>query len=231
MERRSTRNNIARALSNPERTAIIEVLASGTRNVGSIVKSTGIPQPKVSAHLSELRSVGLVAPHRSGREIKYTLIPEPLESYSMWLDDLAGSRFINSIRDSKKRTPAKDGDFSKARTCYDHLAGKLGVELLHSLIEKSWIAVDDAKKPTYKLTDIGTVGLQHLGVNIRFYEIGKRMFAYGCRDVSEQEYHLGGFLGAVILKDMIKKNIVSAKPQTRTLKVNGSIAGWFSGTQ
>ncbi|MCL5990258.1 MAG: metalloregulator ArsR/SmtB family transcription factor, partial [Candidatus Thermoplasmatota archaeon] len=95
MKQRSIKNDIARALSNPERTMIIEVLASGTHNVGSIVKSTGISQSKVSTHLSELHSVGLVSSHRSGREIRYSLIPEPLESYSIWLDDLAGSKSIN----------------------------------------------------------------------------------------------------------------------------------------
>ncbi|MCL4420706.1 MAG: metalloregulator ArsR/SmtB family transcription factor [Candidatus Thermoplasmatota archaeon] len=228
MKQRSIKNDIARALSNPERTMIIEVLASGTHNVGSIVKSTGISQSKVSTHLSELHSVGLVSSHRSGREIRYSLIPEPLESYSIWLDDLAGSKSINSICDSENIKSEKSHDFSEARTCYDHLAGKLGVELLHSLLQRSWIVVDDTKKPTYRLTDNGAIELERLGISIRFYELGRRIFAYGCRDVSERDYHLGGFLGAVILKDMIKKKIVSAIPQTRTLKVNGTIEGWLS---
>ena len=78
------------------------------------------------------------------------------------------------------------------------------------------------------MTDNGAIELERLGISIRFYELGRRIFAYGCRDVSERDYHLGGFLGAVILKDMIKKKIVSAIPQTRTLKVNGTIEGWLS---
>jgi hypothetical protein len=56
-----------------------------------------------------------------------------------------------------------------------------------------------------------------------------RMFAYGCRDVSERELHLGGALGYAILKDLVSKGIVIKSEGTRILTVNRPIEEWLTG--
>lgn len=221
------RKKIAKVLSNPKRAAIIEILAEGAQNVSSLVLKTRMSQPEVSLHLSALLSAGMVESRRTGKVVNYALIPEPLERYSNWLEQLSSARSIKTTSkfqdDGLKETP----DFSLARTCYDHLAGRYGVELLETLLGKSWLMVEDPSKPTYKLTDLGIVGMERLGITIPLYKSQGRIFAFGCRDVSEKKLHLGGLLGALILRDMIRRKIVAVISGTRILRVHGTIIEWF----
>ena len=221
-------SSVIRAISNPERLAIIDILAGGRSNVTGIVKKTGIAQPKVSTYLSMLQNAGIVDSFRSGKEIIYSIVPEAMESLLSWAEDLSGKMNRSLHGEMNVIVPSSDS-FSYARCCYDHLAGKIGVYLLEELLRRGWIAVENSDKPTFLLTNLGEDSLKNLGVNIPVKKKHGRIFAYGCRDVSERKLHLGGSLGHAIFQDMIVKGIIQRSPGTRSLRVNSTVDEWFSG--
>ncbi len=224
-ERLST---ISKAISHPERARIVELLSANHCNVTEIVRKTGISQPKVSGHLSNLQSAGIVESVRSGKEIIYSIVPETLENLSGWIESLADLKNKESYTEHEDHDLV-ERDFSFARCCYDHLAGKMGVWLLRELLSRSWLKVENIEKPTYQITEIGIAGLHNLGVKIPVEKKSGRMLAYGCRDVSERELHLGGSLGNAIFKDLVSKGIVIKSEGTRILIVNRPVEEWFTG--
>ena len=220
-------SRITKAIAHPERASIIEILSEEKCNVTGIVKKTGIAQPKVSMHLSRLQDAGIVDSFRSGKEITYSIVPEAMEDLSSWAEELAGKGNSNHI-DPVAEHLSQDS-FSYARCCYDHLAGKTGVYLLEELIRRNWIRIENSEKPTYSLTEPGEESLRNMGVDIPLKRRGGRIFAYGCKDVSERKLHLGGSLGHAIFQDMIRKGTIQRSPGTRSLKVNSTVDEWFSG--
>ncbi|MHB1440380.1 MAG: ArsR/SmtB family transcription factor [Cuniculiplasma sp.] len=218
---------ISKAISHPERAHIVELLCVKPSNVTEIVSMTGIAQPKVSGHLSRLQSAGIVDSMRMGKEIVYSIIPERLETLSSWIENLSGTRNRDTSVDKNRKGLQYKPDFSNARCCYDHLAGKEGVWLLEELLKRSWIMPENMEKPTFRLTDMGINCLQDLGIEIPIIRKYGRVFAYGCVDVSERQFHLGGSLGYVIFKDLLFKGIISKTPGTRILIINRPIEEWF----
>lgn len=218
---------IAKAISHPERAQIVELLSSEHFNVTEIMKMVGISQPKVSGHLSYLKSANIVESTRTGKEIIYSIVPETLEYLSSWIDNLAGLKKIKNYYEHQSSKNHMEADFSNARCCYDHLAGKIGVWLLQEFLRRSWLKVDSKEKPTFAITEAGITGLRSIGVTIPVKKKNGRIFAYGCRDVSERKLHLGGSLGSAIFKDLVSKNIVVKTDGTRALKVISPIEEWF----
>lgn len=73
------------AIAQPARRAILDLLASGTHPVGSIVEALKLPQPAVSKHLAVLRRVGLVSVEKAGQQRLYRLNPEELKPVHAWI--------------------------------------------------------------------------------------------------------------------------------------------------
>ena len=102
-----------------------------------------------------------------------------------------------------------------ARTCYDHLAGTLGVALHDRLHELNWLS-------DYELTPQGTQGLEELGVDVAAIRTLRRRFACPCLDWSERRPHLGGALGAALLAVALKRKWVRKVPNSRALTVTAA---------
>ena len=90
-----------------------------------------------------------------------------------------------------------------ARTCYDHLAGRVAVEVCKALVKANALVLDGAE---YRLTQSGTEWLKDSGIEIDAGR-SKRAFARCCLDWSEQEPHLGGALGAAILRRLVEARL------------------------
>jgi hypothetical protein len=103
-----------------------------------------------------------------------------------------------------------------ARTCYDHLAGKLGVTLTHALVDQAYLVADEQN---YSLTSRGSAWLDTLHVDIEPLKKKRRKFAYACLDWSERRFHIAGSLGAVIADVFFEKGWVKRLPHTRALKI------------
>ena len=103
-----------------------------------------------------------------------------------------------------------------ARTCYDHLAGRLGVGLTESLIEKGYLKSDEE---SFHLTPSGEKGLAEFGIDIDALKKSRRAFASRCLDWSERTPHMGGALGAALLAQLESRKWIARKKNSRTVEV------------
>ena len=114
------------------------------------------------------------------------------------------------------RTSKISPELCHARTCYDHLAGKLGVSLTHALVDQAYLATDGQN---YRLTSKGSTWVDTLHIDIETVEKKRRKFAYACLDWSERRFHIAGSLGAAVADVFFEKGWVKRLPHTRALKI------------
>jgi hypothetical protein len=118
----------------------------------------------------------------------------------------------------------------QARTCYDHLAGVAGVQLLDELCQRGWLEPDEPKESVqvrYRLTPQGTQALGQRGVDVVHAWKARRRFAFGCVDWTERRAHLGGALGAAILEAMLRAGMVRRQQQSRVVVVQKPLVDWL----
>jgi hypothetical protein len=107
-----------------------------------------------------------------------------------------------------------------ARTCYDHMAGAVAVFLHDQFLALRWIGPGSSEsRSDYELTPPGAKALQALGIDIEAARGLRRRFAYGCLDWSERKPHVGGALGAAMLRLMFTRKWVSRELDSRALSV------------
>jgi len=203
---------VARALGDPFRLEILARLLVGQATVAEIVAATGATQSNVSNHLAILKKEGLVRGERAGRQTRYALAGAPAAQLVEALLTVSGS---------KKGRPAPASPLAEARSCYDHLAGRLGVDVLDGLVRAGALAPPRADG----VIDLGASSSQvfgALGVDPATAARAKRRFAFGCLDWTERRAHLGGALGAALLERMLEAGWVVRRTGTRALLVTST---------
>lgn len=103
-----------------------------------------------------------------------------------------------------------------ARTCYDHLAGKVGVNITSSLIKNGIIEITGER---YRVTSSGEEWFKSIGIDINELKAQKRSFAHQCLDWSERKHHMAGALGAAILQFMLDNDWIRKKQHSREVIV------------
>jgi hypothetical protein len=127
-----------------------------------------------------------------------------------------------AAREVQRNTVLRQG-----RTCYDHLAGVVGVELLDALLQRGWLEESAGLRPRYRLTPSGRQALQSRGVALPDMQQTRRQFAYGCLDWTERRPHLGGALGAAILQALSDSGYVCRNRTSRPVILPKPITGWL----
>ncbi|ADD42007.1 transcriptional regulator, ArsR family [Stackebrandtia nassauensis DSM 44728] len=182
---------IARLIGEPARTAMLDALLTGRAlAAGELARVAGVAAATASEHLARMRSAGLVATVAAGRHRYYRLaspeVAQALEALAL----LAPSRPVTSLRQSRRNAA-----LLTARTCYDHLAGRVGVGI------HRWLLASGALTQTaagLDLTDTGRDRLGELGIDVAAARMRRRVFARSCLDFTERQEHLAGALGAAI---------------------------------
>lgn len=229
-------SRLLHALADDTRLRILALLLESDATVSDLAARLDLPQPRVSAHLAILREVGLVSIEQSGRQRAYCTDRERLLPLFAALDRLTPGEdtIMTTILPPRSaqasRLVRNDVPIRHARTCYDHLAGVLGVRLMDELLGRGWLAVDhDGKRTHYRLTGEGRRALADRGVDVAGAEASRRMHAYGCTDWTERRPHLGGSLGAAILEAIQDAGLVARTAGDRTVAVTGSLDDWLAG--
>lgn len=198
----------AALFADPARVRVLAALADGRALPASVLASeAGLSAQGTSAHLAKLREAGLIAAERSGRHRFYRLAGAHVGEV---LETLARFSPLQPVTSLKAGTRAAALRF--ARTCYDHLAGRLGVAITAALLEQGALAATDGISTTrrrehdrlsaplathpYVLGPRARAVFAGLGIDLD--EIGRcrRPMLKFCLDWSEQRHHLGGALGA-----------------------------------
>ena len=199
--------SIAAAIGEPARARMLYCLLDNHARTGTELAVIAEVSPSTaSVHLNRLKSEGLVKVLVQGKHRYYSLQSADVARVLEGLSVLAGGA-------RPKFEPHTPDRLRAARTCYDHIAGTLGV-LLHDRLEAcGWIS------SSYDLTPAGVKAFEALGVDIADVRGLHRRFAFACLDWSERRSHLGGALGAALLKLAIRRRWVTQELDSRALSV------------
>lgn len=201
---------------------LIELLGGEPLPAGELARRAGVSPSRANNHLRRLRDAGFVEVHVFGRERHYRLgsfeIAHALEA----LGRLAPATQARTLRSVEKRRALE-----RARTCYDHLAGRLGVSLTDRLLDQQVI---EARDGSYIVTRTGKRWLHtHLGIATETIETQQRRFAYACDDLSERRPHLAGALGAALADSFLGLGYVQRARGSRALKITSRGSSYLAG--
>ena len=183
---------VAALAGDPARANMLSALSGGMALTASeLAEEGGVTLQTASSHLAKLAAGGLVTTARQGRHRYFRLAD----------DDVA--RMLEAIMGVAARTGhlrtrpgPRDPALRKARICYDHLAGEMGVRMLDGLLSARRIARSGDE---LHLTKNGTAFLREFGIDLDRLSAARRPLCRACLDWSMRRYHLGGALGAALL--------------------------------
>lgn len=169
----------------------------------------GVTPSTASVHLDRLRATELVTMVAQGKHRYYSLAGQDVARALESLSVVAGV----SPRTFVPNTPV---ELRAARTCYDHIAGRLGVALHDRFRRLGWLA---GNGKAYELTPTGVKAMTALGIDVDSVRARRRKFMYPCLDWSERQPHLGGALAASLLATALKAKWIAQDPGGRTLEI------------
>lgn len=190
---------------------LLSLLAGDPLSAGQLANQAHISPSLASAHLARLRGGDLVAVEQDGRRRLYSLASPEVAHVLETMLSIAAPRPVTSLRESKNGAAIR-----RARTCYDHLAGRLGVTLTQTLHDQHFIGDPDGG---YQLTDAGRERLEDFGLDIDLLQRGRRAFTRACLDWTEHHPHLAGALGAGIADRLLTLGWVRRTNNSRALQI------------
>jgi DNA-binding transcriptional ArsR family regulator len=182
---------IGALIGNPARANMLLAMLDGRVHTGSeLAAAVGLTPQTASWHLAQLTGAELIARKKQGRSTYYRLASGRVAS----MLELA---LAVATAGPQRHRPASTGDHAlrTARTCYDHLAGRLGVSLTRALVRRGHLVLS---RDGGELTPRGSEMLNDFGVDLAAAARRKRIFCRPCLDWTEQRPHLAGAVGAAI---------------------------------
>jgi len=219
---------VAALIGDRARARVLMALADGRALPASMLAAeAGVTASTISEHLARLREASLLTVERQGRA-HYFRLADP--SVAEALEALARISPPEPIRSLRQGTRAQA--LRRARTCYNHLAGRLGVAVMAALLDQAILAggdghhhperadTDRLSAPgtdlTYRLTDHGRHELVAFGLDLPKLNRTRSMTRY-CVDWSEQRHHLAGALGAALTQRMFDLDWIRRTNQRRAI--------------
>jgi DNA-binding transcriptional ArsR family regulator len=202
--------NIAAMIGDHARAEVLTVLMSGMALTATeLADAAGVTRQTISAHLAKLQDAGLLSVEAQGRH-RYFRIADA--EVAQLLESLMGVAFgTGAVRvRSSPREPA----LRKARVCYDHLAGELGVLVYESLARRGAFALG---ADGIALTSQGQALVGTLGIDAGKLPASRRPFCRTCLDWSERRHHLAGQLGTAMLERFQQLGWARRVPESRVL--------------
>ena len=171
----------------------------------------GVTKQTMSSHLSKLLDAALVEVDQQGRHRYYRLANEDV---ARLLESLMGVAFrTGAVRlISGPRDPA----LRRARSCYDHLAGELGVSIYEALLR---LGVLENHRQTLQLTETGIGWFARIGIDSGAVAQQHRPLCRPCMDWSERRHHLAGSLGSAMLSRFCDLRWVSRSNKSREIRI------------
>jgi len=186
------------------------LLADRALTATELATIAGVGKATASTHLSKLRDAGLLAVQDQGRHRYFRLADRDV---AQLLESLMGVAFrTGAVRlKSSPREPA----LRRARVCYDHLAGELGVQAFETLCARGAFKSDPAG---LHITPIGVAWFAAFGIDERAVTGQRRMMCRACLDWSERRHHLAGAWGAALLQRMFELGWARRVKDTRIVQ-------------
>jgi len=189
-------------LAHPVRYGALRRLEHAPATASALAAALGVSPTVLANHLRRLREHGLVEVRHAGRHATYELA-EP------------GLRELFSVLNELRAPPPPAPPASvEASTCFDHLAGRVGVALYDALVDAGAIVPGESG---VRLGESAEAALAPFGVAVP--EARRRLMAYACLDSAEGRPHLGGALGAALAEQFAERGWVVPEPGTRRATV------------
>jgi DNA-binding transcriptional ArsR family regulator len=179
---------------------------------GELARHVGVARSTASEHLTALVAAGLLAEERQGRH-RYLRLADP--ATAALIEDLAAAVGVPRQPTSLRGVRAA-GRLAAARTCYDHLAGALGVAVFDALLDRHVLDVHDG----LVLTPAGRTWFTDLAGPAILEPAGSRPLLRTCLDWTERRHHLGGALGAALCSHLLERRWISKDARQRAVTVS-----------
>jgi DNA-binding transcriptional ArsR family regulator len=195
---------LLRQLVDPIRLRVIDRLGhAGPASVTRLAEELRVPLPQLSNHLRRLREAGLIVGRRDGRHVIYELADPGLELLTPLLDSITG----------RMSAPAQAAADLPSRTCYDHLAGPIGVRIYRALRDRE--AVSPRPDGIVELGPSADQILPALGIDPSLTPRGRQRFAFECLDSTQHAPHLAGALGDALAVSLTERRWIDREAQGR----------------
>ncbi len=189
---------------------VLALIDGTSRPAGELAQAAGVSAATASAHLKRLLDGGMLAVHVQGRHRYYRLAD----------DDVASMLEAMAIPRGAKHAvaPPADTPLRMARTCYRHLAGKLGVAFCDGLLAQGFLAMTGEG---LRVTSPGAVALVDAGLDHAAIHQLSDLKGRGCLDWTERRLHVGGPLGVRMTAAMFDAGWLRRAREGRALVVTG----------
>jgi DNA-binding transcriptional ArsR family regulator len=204
---------VGELIGEPGRAAILLALLDGrSRTAGELALAANISAQSASGHLSKLTDGGLLAVQSAGRHRYYRLAGPQIAHALEALGAIA-------TKDRPAQAPSihAEKDLYLARTCYDHLAGHVAVELAGHLEKSGVLRAQD--EHNFELGRQGKQWFAKLDIDVDQLRRSRRSFARQCIDWTERRPHLAGILGAALCSRLMALGWFARRRNTRALRI------------
>lgn len=211
MESRPDFSYVAKLMGDSSRAAMLEALLGlDGLPANELARKANVSLQTASGHLAKLVEGNLIRVEKHGRHRYFRLASPDVAHAIETLTVIAPAPNIKSLKNFSRAEKVRI-----ARTCYDHLAGKLGVSLTEAFIQKGYLAEGEND---FLVTDKGEKFFCDFDINLDVLRNQRRYFARKCLDWSERRYHLAGALGNAVLLRLLDLHWIEKLPD-RAVKV------------
>lgn len=203
---------IAALLGETSRATILASMMDGRFHTASELAYMAAIKPQTASfHLAKLVEGKLIKVEKQGRHRYFQLAGEDIAQFLESFLAISPPPEVRSLKQSSQIKLLQD-----ARTCYDHLAGKLGVQLTESMLNAGYLTLEGKQ---FVLTDEGILFFTTFGIDLTALKRKRRSFSHACLDWSERRYHLAGALGCELLNQFFNLGWLLRVPSIRAIKV------------
>jgi DNA-binding transcriptional ArsR family regulator len=188
---------------------------------GELARLAGVSAATASFHLAKLLEGGMITVIRQGRHRYYRLAGHEVAAALEALGLISPGLPVRSLRQSREAAA-----LAEARTCYDHLAGRAGVELLDGMLRRGLLEEKsgrtdhgDTSSLRFEVTGAGTKELGSFGLNLLQLRRSRRHFAGTCIDWTQRRRHLNGALAAAITSRLFELGWIERGQRRRSVRV------------
>ncbi|MET8245339.1 winged helix-turn-helix domain-containing protein [Streptomyces sp. NPDC005202] len=210
---------LAGLFADETRAACLLALLDGRAwTAGELARYAGVAASTLSEHLGKLVAGGLLAEERQGRH-RYVWLADA--GVAQLVEDLAAQVAPDIVRPPRSLREAGAGSaMARGRTCYDHLAGRLGIAVTDALTGRGLLRTSEEKDTGFALTDTGLRWFDAVG--IRLDRRGRRPLARACLDWTERRLHLAGAAGAALCRHALDEGWCVRIGSERAVKVTAT---------
>jgi len=221
---------IASLAGDPARAGMLHALMDGRALTASeLARAAGVTAQTASGHLARMTAAGLVSVERQGRHRYHRLASAAVAHMMESIMQVASA--VEPARPRLTVGP-RDAALRAARTCYDHLAGRLGVALADAMAEQGYadLAGDGGIVTDAGLAFLGQIGVDIEALTARSTRRGARIMCRPCLDWSERRPHLAGAVGAALCALSFERSWIRRIEGTRAVAITPRGARVFRDT-